>query len=83
MEVYVVISRFNKRDDWTSIGISSEVYTTKKDAIEFCKSRLTEEELEHDRKMKARNMRCWYEFYSKNYTYEIKVLTLKMPEVIE
>lgn len=77
MEVYIVISRFKKRTDFTTIGVSSECYSTMEKAIEFCRSRLDNEELEeHDAQLK-RKLINWYEFDSKDYKYEIKILNVK------
>ena len=72
-EIYVVVVTFKNGDK----NISSECYDTKEKAIEFCESRLTEQELENVNKAKNRGLACWYEFWNKNYNYDIKVLTCK------
>lgn len=77
MEIYLVITRVKKNKDWTSIGINQECYKTMEQAIEFCKSRLSKEELERHEKAYKRGLVSWYEFDSKNYEYRIKVLNLK------
>ena len=74
MEIYVVISRCKRIQDFTSLGISQECYKTKKQAIEFCESKLTKQEIEENKKAKNRNLKSWYEFDSQDYSYEIKVL---------
>ena len=77
MEIYLVITRCKRIKEWTAIGINQECYKTKEQAIEFCKSRLSKEELEMHEKAYRRGLVSWYEFDSKDYEYRIKVLNLK------
>ena len=77
MEVYLVITRCKRIKEWTAIGINQGCYKTKEQAIEFCKSRLNEEEVERYEKAYRRGLVSWYEFDSKDYEYRIKVLNLK------
>lgn len=77
MEIYIVISNNTKIKDFTSIGVSQECYKTKEQAIEFCESRLTEQEILKNRNAKRRNLQSWYEFFGKDTIYEIKILNLK------
>lgn len=77
MEIYIVISRFKKNDYFDSVGVSQECYIDMEKAIEFCESRLNAEELQKNRELKKRNLINWFEFDSKNYSYEIKVLNVK------
>lgn len=75
--IYVVISRCKNRDDYTSISVSQECYTSIQEAIDFCKSKLTKEELEKHKKQIDRGLIHWYEFDNENYDYQIKVLNIK------
>lgn len=77
MEIFIVISRCKGIKDFTSVGVSQECYKTMEQAIEFCKSKLNKEELEIHEKQLKRGLINWYEFDSKDYYYEIKVLSLK------
>ncbi len=45
-------------------------------AIEYCNSKLTEEEKEKMENIKKRKLANWYEFFSKDYIYEIKEIDL-------
>lgn len=71
-KVYIVTSRFTKREDWTAITIDSRAFYSRYEATLYCQSKLNEEELAHQLKMQKRNLRNWYEFYSKDYVYEIE-----------
>ena len=73
-EIYVV-EVFYKSNG--STAISQECYDTQEKAIEFCKSRLNKEELELTEKAQKRGLARWFEFFGKDYSYEIKVLSLK------
>lgn len=73
-EIYVV-EVFYKSNG--STAISQECYDDKEKAIEFCKSRLNKEELELTEKAQKRGFASWFEFFGKDYSYEIKVLSLK------
>lgn len=75
-EVYIVISRFKGNNDFTSVGVSQECYTDMEKAIDFCKSRLNTKELEQREKAVKRNLVNWYEYDTKDYHYEIKVLSI-------
>lgn len=76
-EIYVVICKNNKIQDWTGIGVSQECYVDMEKAIEFCESKLNKIELEKNRKMQKRKLLNWFEFIGNDYTYEIKVLNVK------
>ena len=76
MEIYIVMCMNTKIKDFTSLNVSSTCYKEMEDAIEFCESRLTEEEKLKNRNAKKRNLQNWYEFFSKDYIYEIKILNL-------
>ena len=76
-EIFIIICRNKNREDWTTVGVSQECYKDIEKAIEFCRGRLNKEELEKHDKLIKKNMIQWYEFDSKDYVYEIKVLSLK------
>ena len=76
MEIYVVISRYKGRTDFTSVKVSQECYKELEDAVNFCESRLTEEEILENKKAKNRNLKHWFEYDSKDYYYEIRILNL-------
>ena len=73
-EIYVVIV-YSKNNTWTNV--SQECYDTKEKAIEFVESRLTSEDIERHNKQLKRGLIYWYEYSSKNYIYEIKILSLR------
>lgn len=75
--IYIIIIRNKHNMDFTSIAISSECYTKMKDAINFCKSKLTKQELALHQKQIDRGLIHWFEFDSKDYEYRIKVLDVK------
>lgn len=74
MKVYAVISRFKKMEDFTTVGVSSECYDTLDKAIEYCRSKLNEEELERHEKQVKRNLINEWEYDTENYEYTIKEL---------
>ena len=45
-------------------------------AIEYCQSKLTEEENRKTEDLKKRNIISWYEFIGRGYLYEIKEIDL-------
>ncbi len=75
-EIYVIESIYTKSNDFTSVGISTECYTDLEKAIEFCKSRMTKEEIEKYENAVKRNLQNRFEFYTKNYIYYIKFLRI-------
>lgn len=77
MEIYIVMCRNVNIKDFTSFNVSSTSYKTKEQAVKFCESRLTEEEKLKNKNAKKRNLQNWYEFFSKDYIYEIKILNLE------
>ena len=77
MKIYIVISRFKKIEDWTNTNISQEAYKTLEEAIDFCKSKMNNEEIErHDFLLKHNYINNFY-FDTKNYIYTIKELNVK------
>ena len=46
------------------------------DAVKYCQDKMNIEELEHRQKMLNRKLINWYEFFTKNYIYYIKVVDL-------
>ena len=72
-EVYIVVVTFKSGCS----NISQECYDSKEKAIAFCESKLTEQELENVEKAKKRDLACWYEYWNKDYSYDIKVLSVK------
>lgn len=74
-EIYVVYVESLK--NWAGIEISQECYKEKEQAIDFIKTRLTKEELEKNLKAQKRGLQSWYEFFGKNYIYNVKVLSLR------
>ncbi len=75
-EIYVIESVFNKGQDWTSVGISTECYTDLEKAVDFCKSRMNKEELERYENAVNRGLQNRFEFFTKDYTYYIKFLRI-------
>ena len=75
-DIYIIICRNRKNDDWTTINVSQVCYDNKKDAIKFVECRLNKEELEFNEKAHNRNLQPWFEYFGDNYTYYIKVLEL-------
>lgn len=73
-DIYVIYNIFKMTDN---ISIDNVAFNTKEEAVKYIEEKLNKEELEHNRKMQKRNLRNWYEFFSKNYIYYIKVVTLK------
>ncbi len=73
-EIYVIESVFNKVQNWTSVGISSECYTDLEKAVDFCKNRMNKEELEKYEKGVNRGLQNRFEIFTKDYTYYIKFL---------
>lgn len=74
MEIYIIICRNKTFNDFTSVAVSQECYDTKEKAVEFCMSRLNEEERKQHIKYLERDLINWYEFESSRTVYEIKVL---------
>lgn len=72
-QIFVIYNTFKKTE---TITIDNVAFKEKEKAIEYIESKLNAEELEHNRKMQNRNLRNWYEFFSKDYIYEIKVIDL-------
>lgn len=77
MEIFIVISKSNRILDFTGVAVNQECFKNKEDAIKFCESRLTPEELERDRLAKKRLLKNWYDFDSQSHSYHIKILNLK------
>lgn len=73
-DIYIVICYSKKDLSFCGVAINGEYFTSKENAIFFCESRLTSEELEHHKKQLNRGLISWYEFDSSKYRYEIKVL---------
>lgn len=74
-EIFVIYNSFI--GDTTLISnVDNIAFTDKEKAIEYIESKLSKEEIEKNRKAKERNLQNWYEFFSKNYIYYIKVVDL-------
>lgn len=72
-KIYIVKVFFKSLKEW---GVDNISFKDMDKAIEYCNSKLTEEEqLKRENQLK-RNLISWYEFYSKNYIYEIKEIDL-------
>lgn len=72
-DIYIIKNCFLKTGEWNTDNIA---FRDMDKAIEYCESKLNSEELEEHNKQLRRNLISWYEFSSKNYLYEIKVVNL-------
>ena len=75
MDKIWIVTIYSKRDLYnTGVAIIDKFFKTKEDAIRFCESRFTEEEIEKHYKMLKRSLIEWYEYSDEKYIYEIKEL---------
>ena len=72
-KIYVIYDYFYKTED---TAIDSLAFKDKEKAIEYVESKLTQEEIEYNKKAKNRKFMCWFEFVSKDICYHIKEVDL-------
>lgn len=74
-EIYVIYNK-SKNDNSLISGVDNIAFKEKEKAIEYIEGKLNAEEIEKNRKAKERNLQSWFEFFSKDYIYYIKVVDL-------
>jgi hypothetical protein len=74
-KIYVVKNIFKRlaTEGWHIDNIS---FRDMDKAIAYCESKMTEEEKAMREKALRRKLINWYEFFTKDYIYEIKVIDL-------
>ena len=72
-KIYVIYDYFYKTED---TAIDSLAFKDKEKAIEYIENKLTQEEIEYNKKAKNRELMCWFEFVSKDICYHIKEVDL-------
>ena len=72
-KIYVIYDYFYKTED---TAIDSLAFKDREKAIEYVESKLTQEEIEYNKKAKNRKLMCWFEFVSKDICYHIKEVDL-------
>lgn len=72
-KIYVIYDYFYKTKD---TAIDSLAFKDREKAIEYVESKLTQEEIEYNKKVKNRKLMCWFEFVSKDICYNIKEVDL-------
>lgn len=73
--VYIIIVE-NRKFNTTSV--SQEYYTSSKEAIKFIENRISNEDIEKHYKLLRRGLISWYEYSTKDYFYNIEVLSKKV-----
>ena len=68
-KIYVIYDYFYKTED---TAIDSLAFKDREKAIEYVESKLTQEEIEYNKKAKNRKLMCQFEFVSKDICYHIK-----------
>lgn len=74
-EIFVIYNSFIGENTLIS-NVDNIAFTDKEKAIEYIEKKLNAEEIEKNRKAKERNLQSWFEFFSKDYIYYIKVVDL-------
>ena len=73
--IYIVKCDYNGQCPYSKIN--QTCYTTKDKAIDFIKSRLSQNEIIQNELAHKRNLQAWYEFLTKRYNYTIEVLEVE------
>lgn len=75
-EIYVIKNLYlgDASNGW---NVDNVAFTEKSKAIEYIQSKMNEDEIKNTDNAQKRGLLSWYEFSTKRYMYEIKVVTLK------